>query len=321
MTTTMKHSVALAVLGLSGLIYGSQEAAAEQLAPAQCQTLYAGKSIDAGSVCVTNDRTHIHVTYATTGAWYLDDLHLFVGTSLSLMPATKTGNPKIGNFPYVIEDQDTQSHTFSIPLGDLGAQDPCSLPTSLAVAAHAAVVRRDASGIVYQTETGWANGTQMNVKGSWAMYFSYTTKCPQSEDPDPETLRCETAYAFGDQTFVDLGITNARWGWQITVPAGTSDSRPIYAGAGQNDLSKGTYVGDLVYSYDGAFLTVTYQMYGGWVMKKTHVYADDTSVTTTAPGRYGNQHELADTSGDSYALSVSGNPIYIVAHAEACTAN
>ena len=322
MNSNMTQILATSVLGVAALIHGTGSAAAESLPTPQCQTLYAGKSTAAGSVCVTNDKTHLYVTYSTTGDWYLDDLHLFAGTSLSLMPVTKTGNPKIGNFPYVFEDLDTQAYTFSIPLGDLGASDPCASPRTLALAAHAALVRRDAGGYVYQTETGWGNGNQLNVKGSWAMSFTYTTRCPPTTPDGPVTYRCETAYAVGETTFIDLGITNSRWGWQVTVPVGASSSAPIYAGAGQNDLSKGTYVGDLLYSYNGSSLAVTYQMKGGWVLKATHLYADDASVTTTAPGQYGHLHEdLANVTSDSYTLSVTGSPLYVVAHAEACIAN
>ena len=319
MNATTKHVAAMTLLGAAALI-NSHDASAE-LADAQCDTLYAGKSIDAGTVCVTNDNEYLYVTYSTTGDWYLDDVHLFVGASLADMPATKTGNPKIGNFPYAIEDLDTQEHTFSIMLGDLGAADPCVSPKPLALAAHAALVRRDAAGNVYQTETGWGNGLQLNAKGSWAMSFSYTTQCPPTKPEGPVTYSCETAYAVGETTFIDLGITNSRWGWQITVPVGTSDSAPIYAGAGQNDLSKGTYVGDLLYAYDGASLTLTYQMYDGWVMKATHVYAGENSLLTIAPGQYGNQHEgLQNVTVDSYQLNVTGDPIFVVTHAEACKA-
>lgn len=316
----MKQMAAMSLLGVAALIHATDSTAA-QLPVAQCQTLYAGKSIDAGDVCVTNDSTHLYVTYKTTGDWYLDDVHLFVGTSLTEMPATRTGNPKIGNFPYVIEDLDSKEHTFRIPLGDLSAADPCASPKALALAAHAALVRHDAAGTVYQTDTGWGNGNQLNVKGSWAMSFSYRTQCPPTTPDGPVTYSCETAFALGGTTFIDLGLTDKRWGWQITIKPGTSDSAPIYAGAGQNDLSKGTYVGDLVYTHDGANLTLVYQMYDGWVMKATHVYAGANSVETIAPGQYGNQHgDLDNTTSDSYTLAVSGNPIFVVAHAEACIA-
>lgn len=319
MNASLKNTLVVAILGVAGLGYANAGEAAT-LPPAQCQTLLAGKSITAGQVCVTNDDTYLYVTYETTGDWYLDDLHLFANTSYSLMPVTKTLNPKIGNFPFVIEDLDAQAYTFSLPLGDVGVQNPCDAST-VSVAAHAALVRHDAIGTVLQSETGWANGSQIAPKGSWAMFFTYVTQCPVVPQEEV-SLRCETAFAFGDQTFAELGtIKNARWGWQLTVNANSQGSTPIYAGAAQNDITKGTYVGQLDYTFYGGSLTVNFDMVPGWVMKKTHVYADQVDVATSAPGQYGNQHELDNGQFDSYALYVEGDPIFVVAHAEACTAN
>jgi len=315
---TMKQVAAIALLGVAALIHSTDSAAAEPVA--QCQILKAGQTINAGSVCVTNDKTTLQVTYTTTGNWYLADLHLFVGQSLTEMPQTKTGNPKIGNFPYTIENVNSQSYTFTLPLGALGIFDPCAKDNpALYIAAHAVLVLRDSAGNVIDKQTGWAAGTQMNAKGSWAMYFQYLTQC----DDGPVNYACDTAFAVGDQTFFDLGIVpdvkGGRWGWQLTIDAGTSSIAPIYAGAGQNDLTKGTHAGDLSYSYSGGVLTLTYTMYSPWVLQKTHVYAGSTSTTTIAPGQYGNQHDpLQNVWTDTYQLSVSGNPIYVVAHAEAC---
>lgn len=319
MNAIIKQVAAMTLLGVAALIHSHDAAAA--LPTPECTKLYAGKSAEAGTVCVTNDLESLYVTYSTTGDWYLDDVHLFVGATLATMPVTKTGNPKIGNFPYVVENLNTQMYTFTVPLGDFGAADPCVSPKKIAIAAHAALIRRDTAGVIYQTETGWANGTQLNIKGSWAMYFEYTTRCPPQNSP--VTYSCETAFAFGDQTFADLGnIRNARWGWQITVDQGTSgDMTPIYAGAAQNDPSKGSYVGYLTYSYDGATLSLSYTMLDGWVLQATHVYAGDTYTNTTAPGQYGNLHEgLRNVTSDTYQISVTGDPIFVIAHAEACHA-
>jgi predicted ribosomally synthesized peptide with SipW-like signal peptide len=57
----------------------------------------------------------------------------------------------------------------------------------------------------------------------------------------------ETAWAFGSNkysdSFIDLGISN-KWGWVVYYKVGSSDfTAYLYAGAGQNDLSKGTVVG------------------------------------------------------------------------------
>src|SRR5690606_34969211 len=65
-----------------------------------------------------------------------------------------------------------------------------------------------------------------------------------SDKGDYATVKgCETAFAFGEKTFIDLGVTKSRWGWQMgPLNKGTYEA-PLFAGAGQNDVTKGTKVG------------------------------------------------------------------------------
>jgi hypothetical protein len=41
----------------------------------------------------------------------------------------------------------------------------------------------------------------------------------------------------------------------------------------------------------------------------------------TAPDQYGNPHELVDATSSSQTLNVTGEPVFVFAYAEACTAN
>lgn len=63
-------------------------------------TLYAGRTIDAGTVTVSNDGSQLSVELATANGWHLTETHLAIATSLASIPQTKSGNPKVGNFPY-----------------------------------------------------------------------------------------------------------------------------------------------------------------------------------------------------------------------------
>lgn len=283
----------------------------------QCATLFAGQTINAGSVCVSVDGQNLVVAYNTTGGWELTQTHLWVGDDLATMPQTKTGNPQIGLFPYKSGDiTGTTSYTFSIPLSSLSASlDLCG--HTFDIAAHAALRKADGSG-GYQTQTGWGAGTQINGRGSWATYFTYTVSC-DAPPPPPPALSCDTAYALGRTTFIQLGLTQSRWGWQIGPLEQGFYTLPIYAGAGQNDLSKGTLAGQLSISYDGAIVTVEYDMSGGYVLEGTHLYVGTTNVSTIAPGQYGNTHDLSNVSSDSFTVGGFNNQfIYVVAHAVAC---
>ncbi len=283
-----------------------------------CAPLYAAQTINAGSVCVDNDTQFISITYTASGGWTLQDVHLFVGASLAEMPQTKTGNPKIGNFTYTDSAGGAGSYTFKLPQGDFAV----TCGAVLTLAAHADLSLTGADGSV-RSETGWAAGQRMVAKGNWATFFSYTVQCVA---PPTVCKHTETAFAFGDQTFEDIGLLNdKRWGWQLTASAGVAGSTPIYAGAAQNDISKGTHVGTLYYLYGDGVLHVTYNVFSGsYSMLATHLYAGDVNVKTSAPGKYGNQHSPlpAGTTSDSYDIVVADangdGKIYVVAHAEVC---
>lgn len=277
-----------------------------------CFDLLAGQYTNIGKVCVSNDQDFLYVKYQTENEWLLNDLHLYVGTTLAALPVTKKGNPKIGNFPYNVEGVNTNYFEFKLPLSILGT---ISCGDSIEVAAHASV-QRLIDGGSYQEETAWSEGTRFVEKGNWGTYSSYSYSCTVTP---PQVGTCDTAFALGDTTFIDLGITQSRWGWEITTVLPGTYSYPLYAGAGKNDISKGTLVGDLDVTYDGANVFVSYKARNGFVFDETHLYVGKTHITTIAPGQYGNIHDLEYTSHDSYSLGgFSGEPLYIVAHAVSC---
>lgn len=183
----MKKSILhIAMLSLASVFYSCSEknevAPAEavyQISPYQdtltgnpnCEplitTFYAGQTIDAGTITVSNDNTNLYVTFTTIGGWQMKESHLYVGP-LSGLPSTPKGNPKIGNFPYKQEHEaGVNSYTYTIPLSSLGESD------CIAVAAHAAVVQLSETGEELEGETAWGAGTRLTNPGSWATYFKY----------------------------------------------------------------------------------------------------------------------------------------------------
>jgi hypothetical protein len=340
MKTTISSSVTLSVLvasvGLFGCVIApeSGDAYGQNVSPVvmenvdepvcdlsyvvsgeSCVTLFAGQTIDAGSVCTTVEGDDLVITYTTDNGWELTEAHAWVGEDLAEMPQTPTGNPKIGNFPYNSGDiTGATTFSFNVPLASLGSECVCDL--SYIVAAHAALRKDDGMG-GYETQTGWADGSPIVNRGSWATYTTVTLSC--EEEPPPEEGSCETAFAFGETTFIDLGLTDSRWGWEIGAFGPGSYSTPIYAGAAQNDLSKGTLVGTLGYEYDGSYVTVTFTMLPGFTMDETHLFVDSSHVTTISPGLFGNTHDLDNASSDVFTVGTfEGEPLYIVAHAVVC---
>lgn len=162
-----------------------------------------------------------------------------------------------------------------------------------------------------------------NRDGKSIKYYVFDNDC------DPNTIvheplgGCDTAFAFGSTTLIQLGLGAQRWGWQIDVNVGDLDkTTPLYAGAGLNNIANATQVGVLRYSYDGSTLTATYEIYPEYGLSATHLYVGTTDVATAAPGQFTYQHgSLNGATSDTYTAAIQGSSgIKIVAHADVCDA-
>jgi hypothetical protein len=280
-------------------------------------------------------------------------MHLWVGVddgdenncAVEGLPMTKPkdpylcGNPKPGQFPYKAGGVSLTDKTFTIPLDEIelpeGITDLCD--ETLIIVAHADVMET-ASG---REEGAWArygDGDYILLgpegerpRGNWA----YAAMMPVEINCGGD-FQCETAYGYGDQTFIDWGLAKEQWGW-IMGPfydqPGTYFPIKLWAGAGRNDLSKGKYAGDLWVHLDkDGNWAVDFYMAENWFVTNSsggagsvHVYVgSQAGLTTTAPGQFGNTvtgsgspEEHMHVTVDGYQTESDGG-VYIVAHAEAC---
>jgi hypothetical protein len=135
--------------------------------PAQAQCglrrvtpLYAGQTMNAGTVTVTNDAVNLYVQYTTVAPWVLSEAHLAVASSLDGIPQTHRGNPIPGHFAYsAIFDPEVTDYIFVVPLGTLSG--------TVVIAAHAIVQAPAGSG---GTQTGWGFGPDF-PGANWATYI------------------------------------------------------------------------------------------------------------------------------------------------------
>lgn len=149
-------------------------------------------------------------------------------------------------------------------------------------------------------------------------YFTDPVSC-DGPPPPPPAPSCETAFAYGSTTLIQLGLTQSRWGWQSGPLSPGSHSFPVYAGAARSDTSKGPLVGQVSVGYDGTTANVSCQTSAGYVLDATHPYVGTRSVPTISPGRFGDTHDLTSASSDSFRIGgFSGEPICGVAHAVSC---
>ena len=162
--------------------------------------------------------------------------------------------------------------------------------------------------------TGWGWDTDLEKQTLIQFDLGYT--------PPPQ-VDCETAYAYGESYATSFcsgaisPISGNNWGWTNYIGEGSYDW-PIYAGAGQCDISKGTLVGNLSVEYSAGTVTITYELDPGFVLDETHVWVGTTplplkkGVYTTAPGQFNHNDE-----NPVVVSGLSGN-IWIAAHSGVC---
>lgn len=328
---TFLASLALGLLLTFAPAANAQCVAADDSSGTQCYTLFAGQTIEAGTVCATVNVDDLDITYTTTNGWTLSETHLWVGSSIADMPQTRKGSPIPGQFPYVSGDiSGTTTYTSSVALDSIGFSCPGEDATFL-VAAHASVARDNGDGTT-QTETGWSEGGPITARGNWATISSLTATCSCDDGSGGGGDNCETAFSYAPDATCFLNIDEdgdgdpdfKRWGWTHgPLTEGTYDYE-IYAGAGQCNTNKGTYVGTLTVEYFGGSATVSYDMLSGYTMDETHVYVgsnilpQDKGFNTVAPGQYGSINDLDAASTDSHTVTGLSGDVYVVAHAVVC---
>jgi hypothetical protein len=296
--------------------------------------LWAGQTINAGTLAIENDNTNLYVTYTTTGIF--DMLHLWVGTNFELMPQTNNGTPIPGQFPYKYDVEGGNTHVFTIPLKDIPFYDmKCGVNTKtpILVVAHAEV-----NVLGGGKETAFGGCVPVNVKeaGRWYYYASHSVQCCDGTTPPPPTEKLGTAFGYGTHVFTtdpksnptnpklpSLNLTKNRWGWalNLTQPTTTPVTNNLWVGAGLNNTSKALKVGTVTVSWTGSIATVTYSLLPGYAIEEAHIYANDMKPSTIAPGQYGSTtyfNPFANTFTKSFDVSDSNNDgIWIIAHAVA----
>lgn len=302
----------------------------------QCQTLFAGQTIESGTVCVSVDGANLKVTYTTTMGWELVETHVWVGSNLSDMPQTNKGSPKIGNFPYASGDiSGATTYTTLIPLNVLGFFCPDDADAEFFVAAHAVVQLPDGSDDGFQEETAWACGDRFVERGAWGTFFTITLGCDCNNGGGGQAS-CETSFAYfvsfnregerptpQSECFLDIdenGIANGdgqgafdRWGWSTcVVPEWSISQFDLWVGAEGCDFTNATLVGsvELIYMFmtntepPSGTLKAKFTVNEGYWLSETEIYfgteilpRDSNGDFTVSPGDYTKQHLGLDANG------------------------
>ena len=137
-------------------------------------------------------------------------------------------------------------------------------------------------------------------------------------DDDGGSEGCETAYMVGDVELNELGYPGNNWGWaeQFMNEGDGEYVYEIYAGAAQNDISRGDQVGNVTLTADGDEYTVVVDYFEGVDVNDFHVYIGDTAPESRAPGAFDNQDDSMN-----YSFTDADGEFWFIVHAEACYAD
>ena len=201
--------------------------------------LYAARTAEIGQVVLRVEESGLVLSYSTSGDRPMREVHAWVGRELSEMPQTRTGNPKVGRFPYKAEDLDTVND-YAFPLSGI-AQEPQELcGATLYAAAHAAVEAED------EDESAWAGGERLVERGNWATYFSVELSCADLDydvgDTGPAggvVFLVDAADRY-DWTYLEVAPaatewTAKPWGGEETTVGAEAQHREIGAGASNTE--------------------------------------------------------------------------------------
>lgn len=305
----------------AGMQVESVELANSSVCGSKTFTLWAGQTINAGTLEVANNDSDLIVTYNTTGVF--GTLHLWVGSDLTLLPKNSQGTPVNGKFPHVSDASGASTYKFTIPLKSISFYEKCG--SNIYVVAHAEV------SLNGKNETAYAGSIPGTGTNRWYYYDSYTVACCEVA-PVVLVEKLGTAFAKGNYVFTtdkksnpenlpSLKLTNNRWGWAINLKTAGSGTYELWAGAGLNYTSKGKLVGFVKVNFTGTSVILNYTILPGYSVEESHIYAGDLKPVTLAPGQYGNTYYfnpfVSEFTASIDVTDTNGDGVWLIVHAVA----
>jgi hypothetical protein len=224
--------------------------------------IWAGQSINAGTVNIMNDADYIYVTYSTVDDWMLQETHVHIGSTLSDIPHTKKNIPIPGQFAYSnYHDPVVATFSYNIPRSAYTYE----VGDTIIIAAHCSLTRYDETDSTYQQETGWG-GNHNGPGPRWWYYIEYVITDDDDTPPDPN-LQEETAMM---RMYDDPADFTYNWGthpwfsYVKTTPALTPQTFYFYAGQSYK-------CGEVQIWKEGDLLKVQANMMNTWMLYDSHL--------------------------------------------------
>lgn len=268
------------------------------------------------TMAVSNTATTLELNFAPASGCELQNIFVWIGSDPINVPNNGV-DVDFNSFPHKILSiaSPGSSARLSVALDTISLpSDPCTQPLYIF------------AKVFTTCGFGWATGG--------GTYLGYPYVSYQLCGLDCTVLKgCETAFAKGGYVFasearanpeglLSLGLTRNRWGWAIRRTGSGTTVHNVYAGAGLNNISKGTLVGtvSIAWGGSGTVATVTYSLVSGVAMTEAHLYAGTTAPTTIAPGQYGNNASFTTpVSSHTFTTApLTGSSAWFIVHAVVC---
>jgi hypothetical protein len=248
--------------------------------------LFAGQSVDVGSVTVANDDQNIYVTFSTDAGWFLTETHLYV------MDYAATSRLAPGQAPFKSGAlSNASSFTFAVPFDACGG--------TVYIQAHAAVVKVNELGEVIGGETAYGGEISKPKKGSWFGTIDYFVECCEIVEPPVKECKGETAWAEGSR-YVSQG------NWATFTPYVANSTVTLFAGQFNN-------IGTVHFSevLDGK-VTITIEMNatGGFQDVSENVKIQDYDFAPSGNPAIGGFDHKGNASGFSFSIVVPASNYY-----------
>lgn len=141
--------------------------------------LTAGRTIDVGTLTVSNDTDYVYVTFDTSaGDWVLKTTHVHAGWDLDDVERASSGKPIPGQFAYGNERSEGEAvveDTILIPIPELPEDGECG--DLLYVWAHAEVCLTEDGGAIIQEESAWGGDIFDQDSAAWYYYLTTELVC------------------------------------------------------------------------------------------------------------------------------------------------
>lgn len=269
--------------------------------------IIAGQHYQVGEITLSTDGVSIFLHIQAYEGSLFDEVHIYLYDNLEDIPTD--GRPAPGQAPHKFElEVETDSLIVELPW-DVIYMDDIYPVVHLAFTQTAGFDIRDGSEFTDGPGETAYGGDNPNEGPGWWFYMDhiFTGEWICGEPPvDPPTeCDCETVYAYFGVHSIEFD--SQAWGWYAPFMAGTFE---LYAGAGQNDLSKGTFVGYITVDLLG---NISFDLEEGFTI---HIEVDEDGEAPETHFYIGG--EVPERIPGQWQSIDMDNPVYMTFHMVVC---